>query len=104
MSQKHRKCDTEKFRRRRKAEKTCGQHRLAEQKERERKYNEKWGPIREAARMREREEVLETIRLRRRLVNLLTFRMWQMDPVYYYHWARERQMKAIVNIFARNIW
>jgi hypothetical protein len=103
MPQKHRKCDSSKYRRRRASEKSHHINTSHENEwKRDKKERAQW-QFKEDQRLAERQEVLETIRLRRRLLNLLTFRMWQMDPVYYDQWARTHQLREILGIFAGNI-
>lgn len=91
----HRKCDSDKYRRLQRAQRTAHLDKVKRRKEVERKEHElayHWRRDQEliqATQRREKERSLQ------RMVNLLCFRIWQLDPAYYNHWSRMHALDKI---------
>ena len=99
MPKHHRKCDSSKFRRLQKSQHIRHLAKVKRLKEIERKDQ-----IRIAQWRRDHEEMLQHQReIRQRLLNLLTFRMWRLDPEEYDRWARWRRFNSITSLFGRTI-
>ena len=96
---KHRKCDSEKYR---KSQKRIHAHHLVKvaiRKEEQRKDNELYWKWR-----KEQERIAEEKhRLDQRLLNLLSFRLWQRDSVYYDRWSKTKQLCQIITVFDDHI-
>jgi hypothetical protein len=96
---KKKKCNTDKYRRQQKKEKIA--HKVHQ--ERRRKERMEQAAYNERCR-REMEFVhYEKKRLRKRLLQLVVFRMWQQDPEYYDSWARKRYLNSILGLWGMKL-
>lgn len=100
MSKKSRKCDSDKYRRHQRKAHVNHLAKVERRREIERedsRRRDEWRKNQELIREKERELI-------KRIANLLSFRIWQLDPVKYDYWVRQGRIRSIMNVFGGNYY
>ncbi|MDD5045398.1 MAG: hypothetical protein PHI12_12045 [Dehalococcoidales bacterium] len=103
MAIKHRKCDQQKYKKR--AQRQVEKHniRAARRREQERQDHIKWEAWRRDQELILAKEQKEKKELRTRIIKLLFFRMWQMDPGLYNDWSRSCEVNRVLGFWGGRI-